>query len=426
VADMGFDVLYLPPIHPIGLTERKGKNNSTTPATDDLGSPWAIGSADGGHKAIHPELGTLEDLKALREKAEDLGMELALDIAFQCSPDHPYVKEHREWFRSRPDGSVQYAENPPKKYQDIYPLEFESAHYPELAEELKSVVLFWISQGIRIFRVDNPHTKPFAFWEWMIREVNREYPEVIFLAEAFTRPKVMYRLAKLGFNQSYTYFAWKNTKAELTEYFTEITQPPVSDFFRPNCWPNTPDILNEFLQTGGRPAFVSRLVLAATLAANYGIYGPAFELMENRPVRAGSEEYLDSEKYEVRVWNLDDPRSLKDLIRRVNTIRREHIALQSNLNLHFHPTDNPEIIAYSKTSEDRGDKILVVVNLDPVNRQMGWVDVDLKEFRLLADESYGMHDLLTDRKFVWQGSRNYVELNPLTLPAHIFRVEPRA
>jgi starch synthase (maltosyl-transferring) len=424
VADMGFDVLYLPPIHPIGVTERKGKNNSTTPEPGDVGSPWAIGSEEGGHKAIHRLLGTMADLKALREKAESRGIELALDIAFQCSPDHPYVKEHREWFRIRPDGTVQYAENPPKKYQDIYPLDFETAHYAEMAEELKSVVLFWISQGIRIFRVDNPHTKAFAFWEWMIREVHRDYPEVIFLAEAFTRPKIMYRLAKLGFSQSYTYFAWKNTKAELTEYFTEISKPPVSDFLRPNCWPNTPDILNEYLQKGGRPAFYSRLVLAATLAANYGIYGPAYELAENRPVREGSEEYLDSEKYQVRAWNRDDPRSLKDLIKRVNGIRREHRALQSNGTLHFHPTDNPQLIAYSKTSEDGGDRILVVVNLDPVNRQMGWVDLDLKEFRLTAGESFGMYDLLTDRQFAWQGSRNYVELNPATVPAHIFRVEP--
>ena len=424
VVDMGFDVLYLPPIHPIGITERKGRNNSTTPTASDPGSPWAIGSKDGGHKAIHPELGTLADLRALREKAALHGVELALDIAFQCSPDHPYVKEHREWFRSRADGSVQYAENPPKKYQDIYPLDFETANYAALVKELKSVILFWISQGIKIFRVDNPHTKPFAFWEWLIQETQREYPDTIFLAEAFTRPKVMYRLAKLGFTQSYTYFAWKNTKAELTEYFMEITQPPVSDFFRPNLWPNTPDILNEYLQKGGRPAFIARFVLAATLGANYGIYGPAFELGENVPVREGSEEYLDSEKYQVRVWNRNDPKSLKGLIRRVNSIRRDHVALQHNYGLKFHPTDNPQLIAYSKTSEDRGDKILVVVNLDPVNRQMGWVDVVLKEFRLADGEPYEMNDLLTDKKYTWQGSRNYVELNPTVLPAHIFRVEP--
>jgi starch synthase (maltosyl-transferring) len=421
---MGFDVLYLPPIHPIGMTERKGKNNSTTPAPSDPGSPWAIGSKQGGHKSIHPELGTLSDLQALREKAQQYGIELALDLAYQCSPDHPYVKEHREWFRSRPDGSVQYAENPPKKYQDIYPLDFENEHYPALAEELKSVVLFWISHGIRIFRVDNPHTKPFAFWEWLIGEIKSEFPEVIFLAEAFTRPKVMYQLAKLGFTQSYTYFAWKNTKAELTEYFTEITQPPVREFFRPNLWPNTPDILNEYLQKGGRPAFIARLVLAATLGANYGIYGPPFELCENKPVREGSEEYLDSEKYQIRLWDRDQPGSLKELIGRVNGIRREHTALQHDWTLQFHPTDTPQLIAYSKRSEDRSNKIVVVVNLDPFNRQMGWVDLILKEFRLADDESYEMHDLLTGRKYVWKGSRNYVELNPALLPAHIFHLQP--
>ncbi len=424
VSDMGFDVLYLPPIHPIGVTERKGKNNSTKPEPNDPGSPWAIGSKEGGHKAIHPELGTLADLQALRKKAESHGIELALDIAFQCSPDHPYVKEHRDWFRSRADGSVQYAENPPKKYQDIYPLDFETADYAALAEELKSVVMFWISHGIRIFRVDNPHTKPFAFWEWLIQEITCECPEVIFLAEAFTRPKIMYRLAKVGFNQSYTYFAWKNTKAELTEYFTEISAPPVSDFFRPNLWPNTPDILNEYLRKGGRPSFIARLILAATLGANYGIYGPAFELIENVPVSEGSEEYLDSEKYQVRVWNRDDPRSLRDLIRRVNHIRRENVALQSNLSLQFHAVDNPQLIAYSKVSDDRAEKLLVIVNLDPVNRQMGFIDVVLKEFRLSADESYELHDLLTDRRYAWQGSRNYVELNPAQMPAHIFRVHP--
>jgi starch synthase (maltosyl-transferring) len=423
VADLGFDVLYLPPIHPIGMTERKGKNNSTTPQAGDLGSPWAIGGKDGGHKAIHRQLGTLDDLKFLMEKAKGYGIELAMDIAFQCSPDHPYVKEHREWFRSRADGSVQYAENPPKKYQDIYPLDFETQQYAELTAELKSVVEYWAAQGIRIFRVDNPHTKPFTFWEWMIAEVQAKYPDAIFLAEAFTRPKVMYQLAKLGFTQSYTYFAWKNTKAELTEYFTEVTQPPVSEFFRPNLWPNTPDILNEFLQKGGRPAFVARFILAATLGANYGIYGPAFELLEHKPAKEGSEEYLDSEKYQIRVWNRNDQRSIKDVIRRVNAIRRESVALQSNVNVHFHTTDNPQLIAYSKTSEDRADKIMAIVNLDPVNRQMGWVDIDLAEFRLADNESYEVHDLLTGKKFVWRGSRNYVELNPSVLPAHIFRVE---
>jgi starch synthase (maltosyl-transferring) len=424
VAGMGFDVLYLPPIHPIGRTERKGKNNSSSPLPEDTGSPWAIGSKEGGHKAIHAQLGTLDDLKQLQRKARELGIDIAIDIAFQNSPDHPYVKEHREWFRERPDGTVQYAENPPKKYQDIYPFDFESEHAPELWEELKSVVVYWIEQGIRIFRVDNPHTKPFSFWEWLIAEVKRDYPEVILLSEAFTRPKVMYRLAKLGFTQSYTYFAWKNTSWELTQYFTELSQDGIPEFFRPNLWPNTPDILNAYLQKGGRAAFISRLILAATLGASYGIYGPAFELCENRPVREGSEEYLDSEKYQIRVWDINGPNSLRDLITHVNGIRRSSPALQRNWGLAFHPVDNEQLIAYSKVSEDGSDMVLVVVNLDPHNTQYGWVSVELDEFRLGREESYQVHDLLTDVRYVWHGSRNYVQLNPTVLPAHIFRVRP--
>jgi starch synthase (maltosyl-transferring) len=424
VAAMGFDILYLPPIHPIGVTERKGKNNSLVPTADDVGSPWAIGGAEGGHKSIHPQLGTLEDLKELQRKARELGLEVALDVAYQCSPDHPYVKEHREWFRERPDGTVQYAENPPKKYQDIYPFDFESKHAPELWEELKSIVVYWAEQGFRIFRVDNPHTKPFVFWEWLIDEVKRDYPDVILLSEAFTRPKVMYRLAKLGFTQSYTYFAWKNTSAELTEYFTELTQKPVREFFRPNLWPNTPDILNEFLQKGGRPAFAARFVLAATLGASYGIYGPAFELYENLPMQAGSEEYLNSEKYEVRVWDIGNPNSLKDLITHVNAIRKASPALHGDWSLRFHPIDNEQLIAYSKVSEDFSDKILVVVNLDPRRTQAGWVSVALKELTLGDHEAYQVHDLLTDARYIWHGSRNFVQLDPSILPAHIFRVHP--
>ena len=424
VSAMGFDILYLPPIHPIGLTERKGKNNSLVPTVGDVGSPWAIGGAEGGHKSIHPHLGTLQDLKDLRNKARELGLEVALDIAFQCSPDHPYVKEHREWFCERPDGTVQYAENPPKKYQDIYPFDFESKHAPELWEELKSIVVYWAEQGIRIFRVDNPHTKPFVFWEWLIREVKRDYPDVVLLSEAFTRPKVMYRLAKLGFTQSYTYFAWKNTSAELIEYFTELTHTPVREFFRPNVWPNTPDILNEYLQKGGRPAFAARFILASTLGASYGIYGPAFELYENRPIHAGSEEYLNSEKYEVRVWDTDNPNSLKDLITRVNAIRKASPALHGDWSLRFHPVDNEQLIAYSKVSEDFSDMILVVVNLDPHKTQAGWISVVLKELKLGDDEAYQVHDLLTGARYVWRGSRNFVQLDPSILPAHIFRVHP--
>jgi len=424
IAGMGFDVLYLPPIHPIGKTERKGKNNSTTPLPEDTGSPWAIGAKEGGHKAIHAQLGTLEDLKQLQRAARERGIEIAIDIAFQCSPDHPYLKEHREWFRERPDGTVQYAENPPKKYQDIYPFSFESEHAPELWEELKSVVVYWAEQGIRIFRVDNPHTKPFAFWEWLIAEVKRDYPDVIVLSEAFTRPKVMYRLAKLGFTQSYTYFAWKNTSWELKQYFTELNQDGILEFFRPSLWPNTPDILNDYLQKGGRPAFVSRLILAATLAASYGIYGPAFELCEGRAVREGSEEYLDSEKYQIRVWDINNPNSLRELITHVNGIRRSSPALQRNWGLAFHEVDNEQLIAYSKVSEDGSDMILVIVNLDPHNTQFGWVNVALDELHLGTQETYQVHDLLTDVRYVWHGSRNYVQLDPTVLPAHIFRVHP--
>jgi starch synthase (maltosyl-transferring) len=425
VSEMGFDVLYFPPIHPIGHTKRKGRNNTAQPAPDDPGSPWAIGAAKGGHTAIHPELGTLEEFKQLQTKARELGIEIALDLAFQCSPDHPYVKEHKEWFLERPDGSVQYAENPPKKYEDIYPFYFESEDASELCQELKRVVFYWIEQGVRIFRVDNPHTKPFDFWEWLIREARREYPEVIFLSEAFTRPKVMHRLAKLGFAQSYTYFAWKNTKWELMQYFTEMTQTSAREFVRLNVWPNTPDILTEYLQYGGRPAFMARLILAATLSANYGIYGPAFELCENRALRQGSEEYLDSEKYQIRGWNIGSPDSLKGLVARVNEIRRENPALQSDWSLRFHTVDNDQLIVYSKATEDLSDIILVIVNLDPHYKQSGWVEVPLADFQLASNQSYQVHDLLTGARYLWQGARNYVELNPSVLPGHIFKVRRR-
>ncbi|HEY7167361.1 MAG TPA: alpha-1,4-glucan--maltose-1-phosphate maltosyltransferase [Candidatus Binatia bacterium] len=426
VAAMGFDVAYLPPIHPIGRSYRKGKNNALAAGPEDVGSPWAIGAAEGGHKAIHPELGTLDDFRRLVTAAKELGIEIALDIAFQTTPDHPYVTEHPEWFRKRPDGSIQYAENPPKKYQDIYPLDFESENWRELWQELKSVFLFWCEQGVGIFRVDNPHTKPFAFWEWVIREVRKKYPDTLFLAEAFTRPKVMYRLAKLGFSQSYTYFAWRNTKWELTQYFTELTQTEVADFFRPNLWPNTPDILTDYLQVGGRPAFMIRLVLASTLAANYGIYGPAFELGENVARESGSEEYLNSEKYELRHWNLDDAASLRQFIARVNRIRRENKALQSDRSLRFHSTDNEKIICWSKRTDDNTNTIVVVVNLDPNYTQSGWVELPLEEFHLDAQQAFQVHDLLTDARYLWHGSRNYVELNPRTVPAHILRLRHKS
>jgi starch synthase (maltosyl-transferring) len=422
IASMGFDVVYLPPIHPIGRSFRKGKNNSTEPQPTDVGSPWAIGSTEGGHKSIHPQLGTVEDFQHFRSAAEKQGLEVALDIAFQTAPDHPYVREHPEWFRKRPDGTIQYAENPPKKYQDIFPLNFERPQWRTLWEELKSVFDFWIDQGVRIFRVDNPHTKPFVFWEWVIGEIKERNPDVLFLAEAFTRPHVMYRLAKLGFSQSYTYFTWRNTKEELIAYFTELTQTEVREFFRPNLWPNTPDILSQFLQTGGRPAFMIRLILAATLGSSYGIYGPAFELCENVPLQPGSEEYLNSEKYELRHWDLHAPGSLSELIARVNRIRKENPALQSNDSLHFHATDNPSLLCYSKATKDLSDVIVVVTNLDCFHTQSGWVNLDLGDIGVDADHDFQVYDLLGEGQYMWHGSRNYVELTPESLPAHILRV----
>lgn len=425
IANMGFDVLYLPPIHPIGLSHRKGKNNATLAEPDDVGSPWAIGAPEGGHKAIHPALGDAADFRRLVRKARDHGLEVALDIAYQCSPDHPYVKAHPQWFRWRPDGTVQYAENPPKRYQDIYPFEFETDDWQSLWEELQGVIRFWIEQGVRIFRVDNPHTKSFRFWKWCIAEIKQAHPDVIFLAEAFTRPKVMYNLAKLGFTQSYTYFAWRHTAWELTDYFTHLTQTEVREFFRPNVWPNTPDILTEYLQTGGRPAFVIRLILAATLAASYGIYGPAFELGENSPREPGSEEYLDSEKYQLRHWELHHPDNLQELIARVNRIRRENPALQSDRRLHFHPTDNEHLLCYSKSTADLSNTLVVVVNLSPYHPHAGWVSLDLERLGLDAERPYQVHDLIGDGHFLWSGAHNYVALNPQVMPAHIFRIRRR-
>jgi len=422
VASMGFDVLYFPPIHPIGKTHRKGKNNTVTAGPEDPGSPWAIGNENGGHTSIHPRLGSLEDFNRFQAKAKEYGIELALDLAFQCSPDHPFVKEHPEWFSRRPDGSIQYAENPPKKYEDIYPLNFETENWQELWETMKEIVLFWIQQGIRIFRVDNPHTKPYRFWEWLIREIKREYPESIFLAEAFTRPKVMIQLAKLGFSQSYTYFSWRNAKWEILEYFNLLTKTGVREFFRANLWPNTPDILPEHLQYGGRPAFINRLVLAATLGADYGIYGPAFEIMESEALENGGEEYLHSEKYEIRFWELDRPGNLKEFIARVNRIRKENPALHNDWSLEFHPIDNDQIVCYSKHDEDFNNIIIVVVNLDPHHRQSGWVQIPVKNLRIDPDTSYQVHDLLGGGRFLWFGEKNYVELDPQVEPAQIFLI----
>ena len=422
LAKMGFDVLYLPPIHPIGESFRKGKNNNVKCEPGEPGSPWAIGSREGGHKAVHPELGTVEDFRHLIARARGHQIEIALDIAFQCAPDHPYVTQHPEWFRQRPDGTIQYAENPPRKYQDIVPFNFECDDWKNLWQELKSIFDFWIEQGVRIFRVDNPHTKPFAFWEWCLGQLKAKTPELIFLAEAFTRPKVMYRLAKLGFTQSYNYFPWRNTKDELENYLSEMTQTNVAEFLRPNLWPNTPDILTQFLQTDGRAAFAIRFILAATLGASYGIYGPAFELCENMPRGPGEEEYLNSEKYEIKRWDLSAPQSLEGLITRVNQIRRENLALQSNRNLKFHHADNPELIAFTKSTDDGAETVLVVVNLSPHYTHSGWLELPLEDFGLETKKTFQMHDLLTDARYLWRGPRNYVELNPVFSSAHIFRL----
>jgi starch synthase (maltosyl-transferring) len=422
IAAMGFDVLYLPPIHPIGTSFRKGRNNSTISTPEDPGSPWAIGSKEGGHKSINSQLGTLREFDALVTAARDLDMELALDIAFQCSPDHPWVTEHPDWYVIRPDGSIQYAENPPKKYQDIYPLNFESSDWRGLWEALRDVFTYWIRRKVRIFRVDNPHTKAIPFWEWCIAEIHKKYPDVIFLAEAFTRPHVMYSLAKAGFTQSYTYFTWRNTSDELEEYFEEISKPPVADFFRPNLWPNTPDILHATLQTGGRPAFMQRLILAATLGANYGMYGPAFELCENVPIKQGSEEYLNSEKYEIRHWDRSASNSLAPLITQVNHIRRENPALQSDGSLRFHPADNPNILCYSKSSGS--NRILVAINLDPTQEQAGWIDLNLKQLAIPHNKNFEIEDLLTGIRYQWHDRSNYVALRPDIMPAHIFRLIP--
>jgi starch synthase (maltosyl-transferring) len=422
VAGMGFDVLYLPPIHPIGRTHRKGANNVTTPLPDDPGVPWAIGGDDGGHTAVHPELGSLDDVTALATACAKRGIRLALDIAFQASPDHPYARDHPDWFRRLPDGSIRFAENPPKKYEDIYPFDFESEAWPELWTELLGVIRHWIDHGVRVFRVDNPHTKPFPFWDWLIGEVKRTDPDILFLSEAFTRPKVRYRLAKAGFTWGYTYFTWRTTKRELTDYFLELTRPPVSDIFRPNVWPNTPDILHEYLQHGGRPAFAVRVLLAATLAASYGIYGPAYELSINVPREPGSEEYLDSEKYQVRRWDLKDRTSLAPFITRLNDIRREHPALQANDGLDFHAIDDDELLAYSKRTSDGSDLIVTVVNLDPRMARRGTLELPLDRFGIPPDASYEVEDLLDGATYLWHGRRNWIELDPAVRPGHVFAI----
>ncbi|HVX20650.1 MAG TPA: alpha-1,4-glucan--maltose-1-phosphate maltosyltransferase [Acidimicrobiales bacterium] len=420
LARLGVDVLYLPPVHPIGTTSRKGPNGAVIAGPDDPGSPWAIGSADGGHTAVHPDLGTLGDFDRLVAAAAERGITVALDLAFQCSPDHPWVADHPQWFRHRPDGSIRFAENPPKQYQDIFPLDFDTPDWVALWEALAEVVWFWMDHGVSVFRVDNPHTKPFGFWEWLIGAVKADRPDVLFLSEAFTRPRVMERLAKVGFSQSYTYFTWRRTKWELQEYLTELAGK--ADYLRPNFWPNTPDILTDQLQTGGTPAFIARLVLAATLAASYGIYGPAFELQQHAAREPGSEEYAGSEKYAVRHWDLDAPDSLADLVGRVNAIRHDHPALQYDHPLTFHHVDNDQLIAYSKSRGD--DVVLVVVNLDPVYPQAGWLDLDLAALAVAPDRPFVVHDLLTDAHYRWDGARNYVALDPAAVPAHVLAVRP--
>ena len=422
VASMGFDVVYLPPIHPIGRAFRKGPNNTLGAGPDDPGSPWAIGGPEGGHDAVHPELGSIDDFDHFVDAADRHGLRVALDIAFQASPDHPWVKEHPSWFSRRPDGSIQYAENPPKKYQDVYPFDFESEDWEALWTALRDVFLFWIERRVTVFRVDNPHTKPVRFWEWCLASVRARHPEVTFLAEAFTRPKLKYALGKAGFSEGYTYFTWRHTPDEMRTYLEELTRSELRDCFRPSLWPNTPDILPEDLQYGGRPAFVSRLVLAATLSAHYGIYGPTFELMEHLG-RPGSGEYADNEKYEIRAWDLDAPHSLRPVITVINGIRHRHRALWRNDTLRFHHTDNDRLLCYSKRDGD--DIVLAVVSMDYHHRQSGWITLDPDEPRITDGESYQVHDLLGGGRYLWSGRRNYVEIDPHAMPAQLFAIRRR-
>ena len=421
IASMGFDVLYLPPIHPIGKSYRKGKNNSTTAEPGDPGSPWAIGSEEGGHKSIHPELGTLDDFKQLVEAARDHGLEMALDLAYQCSPDHPYVKEHPQWFKWRPDGTIQYAENPPKKYQDVLPLDFQTEDWENLWKELKSIVDYWIDQGVKIFRVDNPHTKPFVFWEWLISEVRKKHPEIIFLAEAFTRPRVMEQLAKIGFNQSYTYFTWRNTKDEFVEYITELTQTEKSEYYRPNFWPNTPDILPISLQDADQHSFIVRYVLAATLSSNTGIYGPAFELGMN-DVHPEREEYNHNEKYEIKDWDWFKQTLIKEVIRIVNQARKDNQALQTTRNTYFADTENDSLLAYARANDEKSNVMIVAANMDPFHTQQAWIRVPIEKLNIDPHKVYRVHDLISGDSYYWQGEWNYVELNPQLMPVHLFEV----
>ena len=425
IAELGFDVLYFPPIHPIGQVKRKGRNNALTTTENDPGSPWAVGSELGGHTAIHPELGTLDDFKDLVSAARDLDIEIAMDIAFQCAPDHPWVKEHPQWFKWRPDGTVQYAENPPKRYEDILPLNFETEDWRALWDELKSVFDYWIEQGVSIFRIDNPHTKSFYFWEWVIPAVRREHPEAIFLAEAFTRPRLMERLAKVGFTQSYSYFTWRNTKQDLEEYLTELTTTEMRHYMRPNFWPNTPDILHEELVHGGENKHIIRLLLAATLSSNYGLYGPVYEFGINEPF-PGKEEYIDNEKYEIKHWDWTTLTRIGEVMLHVNSIRKSNRALQQTGNIAFAQTTNDQIICYVKQDEASGNTLIIVLNLDPWNTQAANVTVPASMLGHTALSRYRVHDLLSGNTYVWQDGTNYVQLNPYEMPAHIFQVLPEA
>ena len=424
LAALGFDVVYLPPIHPIGRTFRKGPNNTLRAGPQDPGSPWAIGGAAGGHTAVEPSLGTLDDFDRFVRAATDLGLEVALDYALQCSPDHPWATEHPEWFFVRPDGSIKYAENPPKKYQDIYPLNFWSDDRQGLWDACRDVLLFWVRRGVRIFRVDNPHTKPLAFWEWVIREVQERHPEVTFLAEAFTRPKRLQALAKLGFTQSYTYFTWRNTAPELREYLTELTRTQVAEYLRGNFFANTPDILPEYLQTGGRAAFRVRLILAATLSPIYGIYS-GFELCEHTPLAPGSEEYLDSEKFQIRQRTWDAPGNINDDIRTINRIRRDNAALHSATNITFHQSENEQLLCYRRSTPDGANDLVIIVNLDPGRAQEAMVHVPVDALGLGADETFDVDDLLSGARYTWRGVRNYVRLDPQEQVAHVLRVVRR-
>ena len=421
VAKQGFDVIYFPPVHPIGTAHRKGKNNTTTALPGDVGVPWAIGNKEGGHKDILPELGTLADFQEVIKVAGEHGIEIAMDFALQCSPDHPYVKEHPTWFKWRPNGTVQYAENPPKKYQDIYPIYFESEDWENMWNEFISIVLHWNKMGIKIFRVDNPHTKPFGFWEYLIAEVKKVDADVLFLSEAFTKPKTMQRLAKIGFTQGYTYYTWRSSKAELIEYMTELTKGPMKDYFRPNFWPNTPDINPWMLQGGNENLYIVRHMMAATLSSNFGMYGPVYEQIENAAV-IGKEEYLNSEKYEVRHWDWNKVTKLSSLVAKINKIRKEHKALQETNNIDFCQIENDRILAYFKQSQDKSDNMLFIVNLDPYNRQGGWVQVPKYKMGLSIDQPIRVTDLITGNSYIWNQEWNFVELDPYQIPYHIFSI----